>query len=149
MQAQPEAANVTVQIFNLPIAWCQLYCRPGLANKFTFTCGLKKVTSQAYVHVEEENNAENVAFMGLNLSKYIQDPALLRQHTWEGTESCQPLQLFGLRVVGRVKQCGASHVLAKHMQHYRTGMYKVGYHKSAIACCRCAILSGGFGSILP
>ena len=86
---------------------------------FTFTCGLKQITSQAYVHVEEENNAENVAFMGLNLSKYIQDPALLRQRTWEGTSAfaavwaacCGSKELVaGIHFATRIVQLTNQHV---------------------------------------
>ena len=59
-------------------------CRPGLLNTITYTCALKQITSQAYVHIQEDNNSENAAFMGLILKKYVQDAAKLDQQTWDG-----------------------------------------------------------------
>lgn len=54
-------------------------------NTITYTCALKQSTSQAYVHIEEDSNSQNVAFMGLILKKYVQDLDKLVQHTWDGT----------------------------------------------------------------
>ena len=58
--------------------------RKGYANTFTYECGLKRSTGQAYVHVTEERNTDNTSFMGLILQKYIPDVDRLRQHDWEG-----------------------------------------------------------------
>ena len=58
--------------------------RKGYANVFTYECGLKRSTGQAYVHVTEDRNENNVSFMGLILQKYIPNAASLRQDTWEG-----------------------------------------------------------------
>ncbi len=60
-------------------------CRKGCANTFTYQCGLKQHTGQAYVHVTEDNGGDNVSFMGLILHKYVQNVAALRQDTWQGT----------------------------------------------------------------
>ena len=58
--------------------------RKGYANVFTYECGLKRSTGQAYVHVTEERNEDNVSFMGLILTKYIPNVASLRQDSWQG-----------------------------------------------------------------
>lgn len=59
-------------------------CRKGYANTFTYECGLKASTGQAYVHITEERN-DNTSFMGLILQKYIPEVARLNQDNWAGT----------------------------------------------------------------
>lgn len=70
-----------------PDAWIFRYKRKGYVNTFTYQCGLKQTTGQAYVHVTEDNGSDNVSFMGLILHKYIKDTAALRQNHWQGVIS--------------------------------------------------------------
>ncbi|KAL3145090.1 hypothetical protein ABBQ38_001701 [Trebouxia sp. C0009 RCD-2024] len=65
-------------------AWAFQYKKKGYVNRFTYECGLRQSTGQAYVHVTEEGNSGNISFMGLILHKYIPDVAKLRQNNWEG-----------------------------------------------------------------
>lgn len=58
--------------------------RKGFANSFTYECGLRQSTGQAYIHVTEERNTGNTSFMGLILHKYIPDVVRLSQNNWEG-----------------------------------------------------------------
>ncbi|DBB03414.1 hypothetical protein WJX82_008235 [Trebouxia sp. C0006] len=68
-------------------AWIFQYKKKGCANTFTYQCGLKQHTGQAYVHVTEDNGGDNVSFMGLILHKYVKNVAALRQDTWQGVVS--------------------------------------------------------------
>lgn len=70
-----------------PDAWVFQYRKKGCANTFTYSCGLKQQTGQAYAHVVEDNGADNVSFMGLILHKYIPDIAALKQDHWQGVVS--------------------------------------------------------------
>lgn len=60
-----------------------VWFRKGYANIFTYDCGLKASTGQAYAHVTEERN-DNTSFMGLILQKYIPEVARLNQDNWAG-----------------------------------------------------------------